>query len=69
MMDTKRIFGIFFTLVGTFAIIIGAIGLLNGGTVILSMQLSVIGSLVPAVIGLTFFIYGMKLIQSINTPN
>lgn len=65
-MTTKKAFGIFFTLLGAFGVILGAIGLLSGGTALFGVQLSVIGSIVPLIIGFVFFASGMKLMRGVK---
>ena len=62
-MEVKKVFGIFFTILGTLAILFGGFALMSGGSNLFGTHVSTIGSLVPLIIGIIFFGYGMKLVN------
>ena len=62
-MGVKKVFGVFFTILGTIAILFGAYALMSGGSQLFGTHVSTIGSFVPLIIGIIFFGYGMKLVR------
>ena len=63
-MNLKRTFGAILTNLGIIGIIMGAYGFMNSGASVAGMNMNMVTSLVPFIVGLIFFIAGYGLVKN-----
>ena len=63
-MNLKRTFGAILTILGIIGIIMGAYGFMNSGASVAGMNMNMLTSLVPFIVGLIFFIAGYGLVKN-----
>ena len=63
-MNLKRTFGAILTILGIIGIIMGAYGFMNSGASVAGMNMNIVTSLVPFIVGLIFFIAGYGLVKN-----
>jgi hypothetical protein len=62
-MDTKKTFGIFFTLLGTAIMIISVYAMLSGTLILANIEIGSLEAIIPAILGVIFFSAGVKFIR------
>jgi hypothetical protein len=63
-MNLKRTFGAILTVLGIIGIIMGAYGFMNSGASVAGMNMNMVTSLVPFIVGLIFFFSGISLVKN-----
>lgn len=62
-MDLKKVFGVFFTLLGTAILLISVYAMIAGSVFLLGVEIGILESVITAVLGIIFFSAGVKFIR------
>ncbi|MFP4090294.1 MAG: hypothetical protein ACLFUB_02135 [Cyclobacteriaceae bacterium] len=62
-MDTKKAFGIFFTLLGTSIMMISVYAMLSDTFVLADIEIGSLEAIIPAILGIIFFSAGVKFLR------
>lgn len=62
-MNIQKVFGIFFTLLGTAILLLSVYAMISGPIVFMDIEISAMKAIIPAILGIIFFSAGVKFFR------
>lgn len=62
-MNIQKVFGIFFTLLGTAILLLSVYAMISGPIVVFETEVTAMKAIIPAILGIIFFSAGVKFFR------